>query len=269
MAPDHRAPFPLYVRRRDRKKAYDEMTQMMYKYIARLLIEEDWKDVIHDQVIQIMDSLFRHSRFGTGTALREFASSIVSKAAHDPRVLLSLRRVTKNDYSTLIHTLHVMAFTLRFCFYKGFTKDYTEYMALVALLHDVGKADVPEHILRLDDSLTDREYDQMRKHPEIGAKILEEIGLEEAVNVALMHHEKLDGSGYPHGLKGDEIPYEARVIAVIDIYDSLTSTERVYREPLEPHEALSIIADEARDGKLDSDVVHDFLLCLARDVPVR
>ncbi|MGH2694223.1 MAG: HD-GYP domain-containing protein [Actinomycetota bacterium] len=125
-------------------------------------------------------------------------------------------------------------------------------------LHDIGKIGVPDAILNKPGPLSSDEWEIMRRHPEIGTKIVEPIGFPSSTTeVILCHHERWDGGGYPHGLRRDEIPISARVFSVSDAYDAMTS-DRPYREAM-PHEAaLSLIQGEARRA-FDPDVVDAFL----------
>lgn len=129
------------------------------------------------------------------------------------------------------------------------------------VLHDVGKIGIPDAILGKADVLTDEEWRVMRRHPEIGLEIVAPLGLGDvAEHVIIAHHERWDGLGYPFGLAGEEIPLVARVFAVADTYDALTS-DRSYRDALHPNIARRLIAEES--GKaFDPDVVAAFLSSL-------
>jgi putative nucleotidyltransferase with HDIG domain len=124
-----------------------------------------------------------------------------------------------------------------------------------ALLHDMGKLAVPEHILNKPGRLTASEYDRMKTHSSVGAQILSAIDFPyPVVPIVRHHHENWDGTGYPDGLSGIDIPIGARIMAVVDCYDALTS-DRPYRPALSDEEALAII--EARKGKMYDPVVTD------------
>lgn len=127
-----------------------------------------------------------------------------------------------------------------------------------ALLHDIGKIGVPAAVLDKKGRLSDEEYALMRSHTEIGARILEPIGaFAPSLGIVLHHHERWDGSGYPHGLCGEEIPYLARVLSVADVYDALTS-DRPYRKGFSPAKTLGVILRDAATH-FDPDVVRVFL----------
>jgi putative nucleotidyltransferase with HDIG domain len=119
-------------------------------------------------------------------------------------------------------------------------------LAIGGLLHDIGKLQVPDEILKKPGPLTDHEYAVVKRHPEWGAQLLRELGgfPDVARDVVLRHHERLDGSGYPHGAAGDDLDLDTRILAVCDVYDALVS-ERVYREPWTHDRALAILEEGA------------------------
>ncbi|RJQ60507.1 MAG: diguanylate cyclase [Desulfobacteraceae bacterium] len=124
------------------------------------------------------------------------------------------------------------------------------------MLHDIGKIGVPEDVLNKPGALDDEEWEKMKSHPDIGYRICSPLkkNLGFALDVIRHHHEKLDGSGYPDGLKGEEIPTVARIMAVADIYDALI-TDRPYRKGMPKEAAFGILRKEASENKLDPEVV--------------
>lgn len=143
-----------------------------------------------------------------------------------------------------------------------------ELLHYASLLHDVGKIGVPESVLSKQGPLDAREVEQMRRHPEIGARLLERVDLLSGVAPLVLHHqERFDGDragqhpGYPIGLAGDAIPLGARIIAVVDAFDAMTTT-RPYRKALPPEEAMAVLRRE-RGRQFDPRVVDAFLDCLA------
>lgn len=141
------------------------------------------------------------------------------------------------------------------------TDDTINDIESAAPLHDVGKISVPDYILLKPDKLTDEEFEKIKCHSEKGGEMIENIFaniadenlLERAFNIAVAHHEKWNGEGYPKGLSGEEIPLEARLMAIADVFDALVS-DRVYKKALPPEEAFNIIIDGA-GTHFDPDIV--------------
>ncbi len=143
------------------------------------------------------------------------------------------------DNETQGHSTRVVEYAVVVAQKMDFDAEQLKWIRRGALLHDVGKIGVPDAILRKPGKLTPEEWDEMKKHPEMGFRMLERIPfLRPALDVVLSHQERYDGSGYPHGLQGEEIPLGARIFAVVDTFDAMTS-DRPYRK------ALSI--EQARD----------------------
>ncbi|HTB91681.1 MAG TPA: HD domain-containing phosphohydrolase [Candidatus Sulfotelmatobacter sp.] len=140
----------------------------------------------------------------------------------------------------------------------GLDDESLRELRIACWLHDVGKIVVPENILLKPGPLDAREIRIMREHPVVGEKICAPLkSLRPVLPVIRHHHEKMNGSGYPDGLRGEAIPLNARILQVADIYDALT-TDRPYREALPHNEALSILFAEADSGMLDSSLVMKF-----------
>lgn len=122
---------------------------------------------------------------------------------------------------------------------------WLESLRLGCAVHDIGKLAVPDVILRKPGTLTAEEWQTVRQHPEWGALLVERLGMSGEVKAAVRHHhERWDGTGYPDGLAGDAIPLAARVVAVVDVYDALTS-DRSYRRALSRDEALAVMDHES------------------------
>jgi len=162
------------------------------------------------------------------------------------------------DTETLGHSLRVASYTVAVARRMGVVEPELTDIYRGALLHDVGKIGIPDAILRKPDKLTPEEWVEMRKHPEIGYRILQGINfLEMAREIVLSHQETYDGSGYPRGLRGRDIPLGARVFAVVDTLDAMTS-DRPYRKAL-PYEAARNEILRFSGTQFDPDVVKVFL----------
>ena len=130
------------------------------------------------------------------------------------------------------HSQRVSDMALEVCKILGLDKNESEKVHIAAHLHDIGKIGVPDAVLQKQGKLTEDEWQQMKKHPEYGANILKKSHrLSELSEIVLMHHERFDGKGYPFGKSGDESPLGARIIAICDSIDAMTSN-RCYRESL-------------------------------------
>ena len=158
----------------------------------------------------------------------------------------SLLRVMSFDYYTYTHCVNVCTFSLAMAQFSGIdSEDELCSLGTGALLHDVGKTLIPEAILKKRSSLSDREWDLIRKHPQSGVDILKETNMisDESYFPVLQHHEREDGSGYPNGLKSDEIHIHSKIVAIADVYDAMT-TKRVYRSAIAPYLALKEVFDQ-------------------------
>ncbi len=154
----------------------------------------------------------------------------------------------------------------RACFYAlnigkwiGLSEGELKKLYLATFFHDAGKIKIPKEILQKPGPLTDEEFKVMKTHPTLGAEICLKLGpLEEIAPLVAAHHEKLDGTGYPNGLKDKDIPYLARIVAIIEIYDALRS-ERVYKQPFSLERSVEILREEGKAGHLDRDLVDAFI----------
>ncbi len=145
------------------------------------------------------------------------------------------------DPYTRGHSERVSRFSIAIAQRLGLTDDEIEKIRISALLHDVGKIGIDDSILKKPSALTDEEYEIMKKHPQKGYKIMSQIpAMKEFLPGMYMHHEMVDGKGYPQGLKGDEIPMMGRIVAVADTFDAMT-TERPYQKAMEFDDALARI----------------------------
>ncbi|RIK57227.1 MAG: hypothetical protein DCC63_14690 [Nitrospira sp.] len=161
------------------------------------------------------------------------------------------------DPLTAIHSVNVANYAMGIGTILGLKDSDLERLRIAGLVHDVGKIGVPEAVLTKAGRLTREEFDEMKRHAAQSRQILSKIEFSDELNgldfIAAAHHEKLDGSGYPDGLKGDEIPLLARILCVADIYDALTQT-RHYRQGMTMHEALKQL-DEMAPHQVDRNCV--------------
>jgi HD-GYP domain-containing protein (c-di-GMP phosphodiesterase class II) len=168
------------------------------------------------------------------------------------------RALELRDLETEGHTRRVAELTLRLAEHMQIPPDQRASIQQGALLHDIGKLGIPDAVLLKPGSLTHQEWKVMQQHPLYAYNILASIlTLRQALVIPLYHHERWDGSGYPYGLKGEQIPLSARLFAVVDVYDALTS-DRPYRSAWSRSEAMDYLREQA--GKLfDPQIVAHFL----------
>ena len=150
----------------------------------------------------------------------------------------------------------------------GLTDEYVAHVYLYAPLHDIGKIGIPDRVLLKQGPLDDEEWAIMRTHPTLGRAMVEDITRDLGLgtlpfdamlrNIVELHHEKLDGSGYPHGLKGDAVPMESRIISVADVFDALTSP-RPYKDAWTNDQAFAELEAEAKRGTLDAMAVQSLI----------
>lgn len=169
-----------------------------------------------------------------------------------------LQNIHDFDNSTFSHCMNVGLICYIFAGWLKMNKDEAELATACGLLHDIGKLLVSKDIITKPGKLTQDEFDEMKKHPSTGYKLLQAQCIEESIcNAALMHHERCDGTGYPLGLKEAQIHKYAKLVAIADVYDAMTSS-RVYRGPMCPFSVIEIFEDEGF-RKYDVNYILTFL----------
>ena len=209
-----------------------------------------------------VESLFRDAQLGRNldtqridTAVRSVQESL----DRNPGALLSLVRIKRADEYTYMHSVAVSALMAQLAKTLGMDETAQYQAATAGLLHDIGKVGVPNEILNKPGRLTEDEFTAVRNHPRNGHELLARGGEfdDVALDVCLHHHERIDGRGYPDRLKGDEITLFARMGAVCDIYDAISSN-RPYKSAWTPFESLRQMASWGK-GHLDHDIFRAFV----------
>jgi len=174
-------------------------------------------------------------------------------------VVLSLARsIEAKDSLARGHSGRMVKYVVQLGESLGLQKQELQELWTACLLHDVGKVAVPDSMLLKPGPLDAEEMEIVRQHPVVGENICAPLRSLRGILPAIRHHhERMDGSGYPDGLRGEQIPLQARVLQIVDIYDALTS-DRPYRSALSPEEALQILHQEAARGWLDASFVSEF-----------
>ena len=159
-------------------------------------------------------------------------------------VTMSLLQNVEDSEYTKNHSLHTGRLVLKIAEELNLDNDTVNLVTRAAYFHDIGKIKVARNVLFKTGRLTDADFIEMKKHPEYSCEMLKDFNLEKEAEIALQHHERLDGSGYPSGLKGDEINGLSQILAVADVYDAMT-TDRPYRKSLAKKDALLFLYSRA------------------------
>ncbi len=189
----------------------------------------------------------------------ELVEEISASVLRHPNALISLARLKNSDEYTYMHSVAVCALMIALARQLGLAEEQVREAGMAGLLHDIGKMMIPDDILNKPGKLTDSEFDTVRSHPLAGGKILMDSQQVSAMvlDVCLHHHEKVDGSGYPHRLKGDQISLFAKMGAVCDVYDAITS-DRPYKNGWDPAESIRKMAEWCK-GHFDEAVFKAFV----------
>ncbi|KQQ36266.1 phosphodiesterase [Duganella sp. Leaf126] len=188
---------------------------------------------------------------------------IAASVLRNTGALISLVRLKQADDYTYLHSVAVCAMMVALARQLGLDEDDVHRCGMAGLLHDVGKMAVPTTVLNKPGKLTDDEFACVRQHALAGHALLQRSGVTCPVvlDVCLHHHERVDGGGYPHGLSGDRLSLHARMGAICDIYDAITSN-RPYKAGWSPAVSLRRMAEWARSGHLDAQVFAAFVKCI-------
>ena len=241
--------------------------QVAFNNIARVSMDEEMGRAanIVGKSKQAVFSMFNEARMGNAVDAAQampLVEEIASSVMRNPGALIGLARLKTADDYTYMHSVAVCALMIALSRQLGLSDDQTREAGLAGLLHDIGKMAVDSDILNKPGKLTDAEFVSVKEHPAAGHKmLLEAKGVSEiALDVCLHHHEKMDGSGYPDRLSGDQISLYARMGAVCDVYDAITSN-RPYKQGWCPAESLRKMAEWSK-GHFDESVFQAFVMSI-------
>jgi putative nucleotidyltransferase with HDIG domain len=243
-----------------------ELARQPAKIIKTSLGEELQRAAqIRHQAAGVMRNVMADARLGKAIeigAVQPVVQNITESILRNPGALLGLLRIkTKDDY-TFLHSVSVCALLVAFCNARGLDEDITRQAGLGGLLHDTGKALVPDAILNKPGPLTDEEFAVIKKHPEDGWNILRQSPEvpQIALDITRHHHERRDGTGYPDKLAGDQISELAQMAAIVDVYDALTA-DRVYHKGIPAAAALRKIYEWSKHH-FNQQLVQEFMRCV-------
>ncbi|MCB5185532.1 HD-GYP domain-containing protein [Methylobacillus gramineus] len=212
-----------------------------------------------------VEFMFHEARMGKaldGNQAMALVSEISSSVTRNPSALISLARLKNKDDYTYMHSVAVCGLMIALAMQLDMSEEDVRYCGMAGLLHDIGKMDIPMSVINKPGSLTDDEFEAIKRHPEIGHALLSASANIHPIvlDVCLHHHEKIDGTGYPHQLNADKISLYARMGAICDVYDAITS-DRVYRNGWHPADALRKMTEWTSDH-LDAKIFQAFVKSL-------
>ncbi|MCL2718806.1 MAG: HD-GYP domain-containing protein [Lachnospiraceae bacterium] len=253
----------MYVRVEEELAVSDEESEVP-SYAERLKETPEFvefKNVFENDIATLKTSLNdiidKGAPLDTKALLNDTIGLITASDSH-VNVFDMLHNMREYDDDTYAHAVNVALICNVFARWLRLTPEEIDIATMSGLLHDIGKMKIPDEIMKKPDKLTSQEYRIVKKHCQEGFKILAHYDLHKGIkNAALMHHERNDGSGYPYGLLADKIDFYAKMVAIADVYDAMTSA-RIYRGPLCPFVVISVFENEGLQ-KYDTRFIMTFL----------
>lgn len=198
---------------------------------------------IYKEAQNVVHKLMNEARLGKQVQVEKaepLADKMIDSVFRNKDALINVARIKTKDEYTFMHCVSVCALMIGFSRTLEFERDTMREIAVGALLHDIGKTFIPDTILNKPGKLSEEEFELMKSHVVHSKNVLEKYPSirQTSLNIASQHHERIDGTGYPQGLKEAQLPQESRMAAIADVYDALTSV-RVYKDAWEPTYALS------------------------------
>ena len=251
----------VFIRHSDKLISLEEMRRGFSDKVKASLDSGDLRS-LKQTLSTIIEETLEEPRSGLLSVSADAIDAILERYEDRPKAFAKLAMMSEQDYTTAIHSINVMALSLGYCGETGMRLEEMREMALGAMLHDLGKGRISKEILNATRKLTDQEFGVMKMHTLYGYSLLAEEDFSHTVQmIALEHHEKLDGSGYPHGKT--DITEGARIVGIIDCFEALTSNERPYRSAMSALKAMELIRDDLMHGKFDMRAFRGFITSLA------
>lgn len=217
---------------------------------------------LHSEALDLVNNAMSSAKSGQAVDISPFedmADNFMDSVVRNQNALACLSRIRKKDNYLMEHSVNVAVLMSILGKHLELDRAYLHQCVTGALLHDIGKILIPDRVLHKPDKLTEEEYEIMKRHASYSAKILQRNARfsQVSINVAAQHHERIDGKGYPLGLKDEQISKEARMASVADIYDAITA-DRVYHKGMTPSNALKRMMEWC-GPHLDTHYVHSFI----------
>ncbi len=249
------------------RQTVSDLPRPAKEYRSQTTVEEEvtiaksLRKEVCSAVDEIMSNVREDKKLDTERT-KDVVSSMTESILRNPNAFLWMRMLKDKDSYTYSHCMDSSALAIAFGRYMGLSRTELEDLGIGALLSDVGKMQVPLELLNKPGKLTDKEFELVKKHVGYSVRIMQKSGglSKTAIATAATHHERFDGSGYPRGLKGREIPVSGRMAAIVDCYDAITS-DRPHRRPISANEAVRRLYDW-RGSAFQSELVEQFIQTL-------
>jgi len=267
----------VYLRGLEEKLFVDEQEYEKYKLYAQNHIQsianaddidfQEKASIVYDKASEVIDELFHDPEaLGNIEKSQVIVDSFVDLVLQDEATVESIMKIAAHDYYTHTHSINVSIYSLSLAKHLNFSPEDIQDIGMSSMMHDLGKSKVDWEIINKNGKLTDEEFNNMKKHPALGYDIAVKMGITDKRILAGIrwHHEKLDGRGYPDGIKEKQIPLFARIIAVCDVFDALT-TKRSYKDAMSSFEAIAIMKKQMQ-GHLDMSLIDELIrMCSASE----
>ena len=253
----------IFERNGDINDSFDENILLQNKQSKKIEDRKEFKEFKknYEQKIEKLENQFIAIGKGVGNeldSLYNMVIDIIDSVNCKNDVFCYLAHLKSQDVHTYAHCLNVALICNLFGLWLGYEGEDLKNLTVSGILHDVGKTQIDENIIKKPERLTDSEYDSIKKHAYLGYKLVEDLDIPEEIKLGvLMHHEKIDGSGYPLGLTDDRISRTAKIVAICDIYEAMTA-DRVYRPKICPFEVIRNFEQNSYDI-LDTKLLLAFL----------
>ncbi|WP_258360641.1 HD-GYP domain-containing protein [Moorella sulfitireducens] len=220
---------------------------------------------IYQEAQEALGDVYNRCRLGSHLEVKniqEIVGDFLNRMQDNQNMFLQVAMLKDLDPYSVRHSLNVTVLATLLGSKLGLSREELLIIGVGAMLHDVGKLEVPPEILLKPGKLNAEEFALIKRHPQAGYERLDGVVSEAVRRVARDHHERCNGSGYPQGLRQEELSLAARCVAIADVYDAVT-TDRCYRPRYLPHEGMELLMVESTMGKLDMELVRVFLQAIA------
>ena len=253
----------LFIRAEDRDKALKEMMDALNGDLREKIAQKGLNQV-KEALCRIVEEAFTPGQEKVMESLPDTIEILLDTYEEDGRLLEHLTRMKAKSSVMVEHSVNVTALVLQFCLFHGIDRKTESRAGLGALLHDIGTVQIEKTILEKKQRLTEKEFKIYSAHPLLGHEVIVQTSsFDPLVSlIALEHHERVDGSGYPHQTR--EIAFESQLIGLIDSYEALTYWTKDFRKRKNPFDSLSLIKKETIDGKFSREIFKQFTSCLCR-----